>query len=81
MLNFLSHTIFAGINFLVLMFANNVVYTWLFSITKGLKFLNVDLIYSVLLFHFIQLLCIVVAPIGMGWIFIEKEERNSKSLS
>lgn len=74
MLNFLSHAIFAGINFLVLMFANSVVYTWLFSITKGLKFLDVELIYSVLLFHFIQLFCIVVAPIGMDWIFIENDK-------
>lgn len=74
MLNFLSHAIFAGINFLVLMFANGVVYTWLFSITKGLKFLNVNLIYSVLLFHLLQLICIVAAPIGMGWIFIENDE-------
>ena len=74
MLNFLSYAIFAGVNFLVLMFADNVVYTWLFSITKGLKFLYIDLIYSVLFFHFIQLACILVSTIGMEWIFYEAEE-------
>lgn len=73
-LNFLSHAIFAGVNFAVLVFAKNEVYTWLFSITKGLKFLDVDVIYSVLLFHFIQLICIIVSTIGMGWIFDEDDE-------
>lgn len=73
-LNFLSHAIFAGINFVVLFFANSEVYTWLFSITKGLRFLYVDVIYSVLLFHFIQLLCIIVSTIGMEWVFDENDE-------
>ena len=73
-MNFLSHAIFAGVNFAVLVFAKNEVYTWLFSITKGLKFLGVDVIYSVLLFHFIQLICIIVSTIGMGWIFDEDDE-------
>ena len=73
-LNFLSNVIFAGVNFAVLVFAKNEVYTWLFSITKGLKFLGVDVIYSVILFHFIQLLCIIVSTIGMEWIFDESDE-------
>lgn len=73
MLNFLSHAIFAAVNFAVLLFAKKEVYTWLFAITKGLKFLDVNLIYSVLLFHFIQLICIIVSPIGMGWIFDEND--------
>ena len=73
-LNFLSHAIFAGINFAFLAFAKNEIYAWLFSITKGLKFLDVGIIYSVLLFHFIQLICIVASTIGMEWIFYEKDE-------
>ncbi len=74
MLNFLSHAIFAGVNFIFLLFAKNEVYTWLFSITKGLKYIDVELIYSVLLFHFIQLICIIVSTIGMEWIFDENDE-------
>lgn len=73
-LNFLSHAIFAGVNFAFLAFAKNEVYTWLFSITKGLKFLDVDVVYSVIIFHFIQLMCIIVSTIGMEWIFDENDE-------
>ena len=73
-LNFLSHFIFAAINFAVLVLANKEVYTWLFSITKGLKLLDVELIYSVLIFHFVQLICIVASTIGMKWIFDENDE-------
>lgn len=76
MLNFLSNIIFACVNFAVLIFAKNEVYTWLFSITKGLKFLDVDVIYSILLFHFVQLICIIVSPIGMGWIFDKNDENQ-----
>ena len=73
-LNFSAYAIFAAINFAVLAFAKSEVYAWVFSITKGLRFLYVDIIYSVLLFHFIQLMCIIGATIGMEWIFDEKEE-------
>ena len=73
-LNLLSQAIFTAVNFTVLVIAESEVYTWLFSITKGLKFLNVDLIYSVLIFHFIQLICIIVSPIGMEWIFFVRNE-------
>ena len=79
LLNFLSHAIFACINFAVLMSSENAVYTWLFSITKGLKFLDIDIIYSVLLFHFIQLICIVVSPIGMGWVFYRDDVDEEQS--
>ena len=75
-LNFLSNAIFAAVNFAVLMLANSEVYTWLFSITKGLRFIYVDIIYSVLIFHFIQLLCIVVSTIGMGWVFDVNDEED-----
>lgn len=71
-LNFLSNAIFAGINFAFLVFAKNEVYAWLFSITKVLRFLDMNVVYSVLLFHFIQLICIFASTIGMGWIFNEK---------
>ena len=77
MLNFLSNIIFACVNFVVLIFAKNEVYTWLFSITKGLKFLDIDVIYSILLFHFVQLICIIVSPIGMGWIFDKNDEPDA----
>lgn len=73
-LNFLSYAIYAGINLAVLVFTKSEVYTWLFSITKGLRFLYVDVIYSVLVFHFIQLLCIFVSTIGMEWVFDEIDE-------
>ncbi len=76
-LNFLSQAIFTGVNFVFLVFEKNEIYTWLFAITKGLKFLGVDVIYSVLLFHFIQLMCIIVSPIGMGWIF-DKNDNNEQ---
>ena len=72
-LNFLSHAIFAGVNFAVLVFAKNEVYTWLFSITKVLKFRGMDVIYSVLIFHSIQLMCIIASTIGMEWIFNEND--------
>lgn len=74
LLNFLSNAIFAGINFAFLVFAKNEIYTWLFSITKVLKFLDVGVVYSVLLFHSIQLICTVVSTIGMKWVFDENDE-------
>lgn len=73
-LNFLSHAIFAAVNGALFVFASDEVYTWLFSITKCLAFAKVDIIYSILIFHVIELICIITAPIGMGWIFIHENE-------
>lgn len=68
-LNFLSHAIFAVVNIATFVFASDEVYTWLFSITKCLAFAKVNILYSILFFHVMELICIVTAPIGMGWIF------------
>ena len=73
-LNFLSQAIFLGINLFFLIFEKNKIYTWLFAVTKALKFIDINIVYSVLIFHLIQMVCIVVSPIGMGWIFEEIAE-------
>ena len=72
-LNFLSYAIFAMVNMLFYVFAPNEAYTWLFSITKALTFVGINTIYSVLLFHFVELICIFASMIGMEWIFYEEE--------
>ena len=73
-LNFLSHAIFAAVNVTFFVFASDEIYTWLFAITKCLAFAKVNIIYSILFFHIIGLICIITAPIGMGWIFIQENE-------
>lgn len=75
-LNFLSHIIFAAVNFAMFEFTSNETYAWFFSITKSLTFFNIDTIYSILFFHFIGLLCIVISPIGMKWIFIKEDDED-----
>ena len=72
-LNLLSYAIFAVANMLLYAFASNEVYTWLFSITKALTFIDINTIYSILCFHFIELICIFASTIGMEWIFYERE--------
>lgn len=73
-LNFLSHAIFAIVNAAMFVFASDEVYTWLFAITKCLAFAKVNIVYSILIFHVIEIICIITAPIGMGWIFIQENE-------
>ena len=75
-LNFLSHVIFATGNILVFLLASNEFYTWVFSITKGIAFLGAKTIISILLFHFIGLASVVIAPIGMEWVFEIREKRE-----
>ena len=75
-LNFLSHIIFAAGNILIFFLASNEIYTWIFSITKVIAFLGTKTITSILIFHLIGLISIVIAPIGMEWVFEERGERN-----
>ena len=75
-LNFLSLVIFAAGNILVFLLASNEIYTWMFSITKGITFIGAKTITSILMFHIIGFVCIVTAPIGMGWLFEGRVERD-----
>lgn len=73
--NYAAYFIFAAVSFAIYKFCSNEVYTWMFAITKFAKYImefsNVE---SALIFHGVGLLMILLAPLGMGWIFDEETD-------
>lgn len=69
--NVVAYLVFAIINIVVCILFNDVIYTWLFAITKFARFFgeNVSKIESALIFHLIMLMVIFVAPVGMKEIY------------
>ncbi len=69
--NVLAYLIFAVINIVVCILLNDVIYTWLFAITKFARFFgeNISKIESALIFHLIMLMVVFVAPVGMKEIY------------
>ena len=66
--NFIAYFFFmlAG---LITIYINNFAYTWVFGITKFLRFTEAGLpkYLSAAIFHAVMLLAIVCAPVGMSW--------------
>ena len=65
--NISAYLIFAILSFAICFLCSNVVYAWLFSITKFARFTKAGLEthYSALIFHFIGFMTIFFSPIGM----------------
>ena len=45
---------------------------------KGLRIIGIDTIYSLLIFHCVQLLCIPASTIGLGWMLAAREEEEDE---
>lgn len=69
--NILSYLIFVFIGILVYLLFPDYIFTCFFSIIKVAKYSRfiVSTFLSMLYFHTIGFLCILFAPIGMGWVF------------
>lgn len=69
--NILSYLIFVLIGIFVYMLFPSYIFTCFFSIIKVAKYSRfiVSTFLSMLFFHTIGFLCILFAPIGMGWVF------------
>lgn len=74
--NLLSYAIFALISIGVYKLCSGIIFTWLFAITKFVKYTDAGnpTIKSMLFFHLIGFLCVLLAPIGMKWIFEDIED-------
>ncbi len=76
--NFIAYFLFVIVSLLVYVLAGNTAYAWCFAITKFLRYspLGISNLVSALIFHGLLLLVIIIAPIGMDWIFMEEEEQH-----
>lgn len=65
--NYVAYLIFVGVNFIIYKELNDMIYTWMFAITKFAKYLGPELstMDSALTFHIIMLMDVAVAPVGM----------------
>ena len=74
--NIAAYLLFALLSAFVYLVFSSEIYTWLFALTKFLKYTNIALSvpYSAAVFHLIGFLLIFLAPIGMGWIFLYDDE-------
>lgn len=69
--NIAAYFLFALLSAFVYLVFSSKIYTWLFAVTKFLKYTKIALSvpYSAAIFHLIGFSVIFIAPIGMGWIF------------
>ena len=67
--NYLAYFIFMLAGFLTYEISNEA-YTWLFAITKFVRFsyLSASKSVSAVIFHAIMLLTVLTSPIGLGWV-------------
>lgn len=70
--NIAAYLLFALLSAFVYLLFPSEIYTWLFAVTKFLKYTNTPLAvpYSAAVFHLIGFSVIFLAPIGMRWIFV-----------
>ncbi len=74
--------------YLIILFAayklfGNIIFTWLFCITKFASYFsnNITLDIAVMFFSFLQILVIAISPLGMSFLFMyheQNEEENNK---
>lgn len=71
LLNLAAYLLFTALGFVIYNFCPDEIYTWIFAITKFVKYINnLPTFYSALTFHCIGILTIFLAPLGMRWIFM-----------
>lgn len=74
--NLAAYLLFAAVGYAVYFFCSSEVYSWMFEITKFAKYssLGADTPVSALLFHVVGIVSVLVAPIGMRWVFLYGKE-------
>ncbi len=76
--NIAAYLLFAAVGYAVYFWGSNEWYAWLFAITKCANYsaLALETPYSALIFHAVGILSVLVAPIGMRWVFLygDREE-------
>lgn len=74
--NLSAYACFFGAWFAVYRFGSNECFTWMFALTKVVRYSNLALstLHSGLLFHAVGLLMILFAPIGMNWVFMQEDD-------
>ena len=74
--NYAAFAIFAAVNILMCLYSDNEIYTWMFAITKFIKYTYsvISPLISAILFQIILAGTIALAPAGMNWIFIHDHE-------
>lgn len=73
-LNFIAYMMFAVLSLVVCLIFPGMLFTWLFSITKFLKYLGFGQIVSLLIFHLSGIVAILVSPLGANDEIREYEE-------
>lgn len=70
--NLTAYFLFAAVCFAVYFLTSNTCFTWLFAITKFVRFSNLELptLSSAVLFHIIGVIMVIASPLGMKWIFM-----------
>lgn len=78
--NIVSYLIFVLIGVLVYVMFPDYIFTCFFAIIKVAKYsiFTVSTMVSMLCFHAVGILCVVIAPIGMGWVFDMIDNRMGK---
>lgn len=68
-LNFSAYLIFLILSFSVFLCSSKT-YTWLFAITKFLRYTdtNITVVQSAAVFHLVGIAAVFLAPIGLGWV-------------
>lgn len=75
--NFIAYAVFGICTVIAYLYFSSSVYGWIFAITKLFKYtaLNFSTVWSAALFHLFGGLMILLAPIGMKWVFdLEDDE-------
>ena len=75
--NFAAYVVFCICTVVIYLCFSSAVYGWAFAITKFLKYTNlyISTVQSTAVFHLLGGISILLAPIGMKWIFeLEEEE-------
>jgi len=80
LVNISAYLLFAAICFIVHLFCSKECFTWIFAITKFARYSNFNLetLYSAVLFHIIGICMVMLAPIGMSWIFMYDDDEIEK---
>ena len=75
-LNYLAYAIFGICTVVIYRCFSSSVYGWIFAITKFLKYTNLGIstVEATAVFHLLAGVMILLAPIGMKWIFTVEEE-------
>ena len=74
--NYLAYAIFGICTVVIYRCCSSSVYGWIFAITKFMKYTNLGIstVEATAVFHLLAGVMILLAPIGMKWIFAVEEE-------